>query len=182
MLRLEKKPVPGYEDNYYLDPDNMEIINKKRGRPLKPQRDGAGYAEVQLWKGNVRTHKRLHRLFAEAYIPNPDNLPYINHKDKNPMNYSLDNLEWCDQSYNQKYGNANKERGAKISKALKGRSRPWVAGQKAKPIIAVDNIGGKTRYTSIKEAGRQLGIESSQISDVLHGRQNTCRGLRFYWD
>ena len=68
-MKLEPKPVPGYENNYYLDPENMTVVNSKTGRVLKPRKDGAGYAEVQLWRNNKGTHKRLHRLFAEAYIP-----------------------------------------------------------------------------------------------------------------
>ena len=181
-MRLEKKDIPGYEGNYYLDPERMLVVNKRSGRPLKTRMDGSGYAEVELWKHNRREHKRVHRLFAEAYIPNPDNLPEVNHRDEDTMNYSLDNLEWCDHSYNQNYGTINSRRGPKISAARKGKPRPWAAGQKPKPIIAVNGRGDKFRFPSIKEAGRQLGIDPSQISDTLHERQNTCRGMRFYWD
>ena len=178
-MNLTKKPVPGYEDNYYLDPENMSVVNKKTGHILKPQRDGAGYAEVQLWKKNKGEHKMLHRLFAEAYIPNPDNLPYINHKDENPMNYNLNNLEWCTQSYNQKYGTANNRRGPKISAASRGKPKPWVAEQKGKPIIAINPRGDRTRYPSAREAGRQLDIDQSHITSVLRGRRRTACGYSF---
>lgn len=181
-MRLDKKPVPGYEDNYYLDPENMVVVNKKTGRSLKTQRDGAGYAEVQLWKNNKGQHRPLHRLFAEAYIPNPDNLPCINHKDEDPMNYSLDNLEWCTQSYNQKYGTANDRRGPKISAASKGKPKPWVAEQKGKPIVAIDPFGDRTSYPSAREAGRQLGIDQSHITSVLRGRRRMACGYTFQYD
>ena len=182
MLTLHNEPVPGYEDQYYLDPNNMTVVNKKTGRALKTQRDGAGYAAVQLWKHNKGRHKTLHRLFAEVYIPNPDNLPYINHKDENPMNYSLDNLEWCTQSYNQKYGTVNDRRGEKISKALKGKPKPWVAEQKSIPIVAVDPWGKETSYPSAHEASRQMGIDQSGITGVLRGRRKTAGGYTFYYD
>lgn len=173
--------MPGYEDNYFLDPDTMQVVNKKTGRALKPRADGAGYAEVQLWKNNKGSHKTLHRLFAEAYIPNPDNLPYINHKDEDTMNYSIDNLEWCDQSYNQRYGTANKHRGSKISEALKGKPKPWVAEKKSIPVVAVNKLGDEFYYSSAREAGRQLGIDQSHITAVLRGRQKTAGGLYFYY-
>ena len=178
-MHLERKVIPEYEDNYYLDPEIMQVVNKKSGRPLKPQRDGAGYAEVQLWKNNKGTHKRLHRLFAEAYIPNPDNLPYINHKDENPMNFELGNLEWCTQSYNQKYGSANKRRGSKISAASKGKPKPWVVEQKGVPIVAIDRDGNEYRYPSAKEAARQLNIVSSSVTAVLRGERKTAGGYTF---
>lgn len=178
-MKRECKPVPGYEENYYLDPNTMSVVNKKTGRSLKPRPDGAGYAEVQLWKNNKGQHKTLHRLFAEAYIPNPNNLPNVNHRDEDPMNYDLDNLEWCDQSYNQKYGTANERRAPKISEANKGKNRPWVAEQKGIPVIAIDTWGKETYYPSAREAARQLGIDQSSITAVLRGRRTTAGGLRF---
>lgn len=178
-MYLEPKSIPGYEDNYYLDPESMQVVNRKTGRPLKPRADSSGYAEVQLWKNNRGKHKTLHRLFAEAYIPNPDNLPCINHKDEDTMNYSLDNLEWCTQSYNQNYGTANERRGPKISKALSGRPKPWIAEQKGIPIIAIDSLGCETRYPSAREAARQLRLDQSTITAVLRGRRKSTGGYRF---
>lgn len=180
-MSLERKPVPGYEDRYYLDPESMCVVNKKTGRSLKPRADGAGYAEVQLWKNNKGTHKTLHRLFAEAYIPNPEGLPDVNHKDENPMNWDLDNLEWCTQSYNQRYGTANDRRGPKISAALRGRPKPWVTKQKSIPVVAVDPSGRETWYPSAREAGRQLDIDQSHITAVLRGRYSTSGGYRFHY-
>ena len=178
-MKLERKPVPGFEDRYYLDPETMQVVNTKTGRPLKPQCDGSGYAEVQLWRNNKGTHKNLHKLFAEAYIPNPDNLPEINHKDENPMNYNLDNLEWCDHQYNQNYGTINERRGRSISKALRGKPKPWVAERKSIPIAAIDNWGNETLFKSAREAGRELDIDQSSITAVLRGRRHTAGGYRF---
>lgn len=180
-MKLEPKAVPGYEDEYYLDPQSMQVINKKTGRALKPRSDGAGYAEVQLWKRNKGTHKTLHRLFAEAYIPNPQGLPNINHKDENTMNYSLDNLEWCDQSYNQTYGTANERRSSKISAALRGKPKPWVSEQKSIPVVAVDGWGRETLYPSAREAARQLNLDQSGITKVLRGHRRTVGGFHFYY-
>lgn len=59
-----------------------------------------GYRIVALYKNRVKSLKRVHRLVAEAFIPNPQNYPHINHKDWNPNNNCVDNLEWCTDQYN----------------------------------------------------------------------------------
>lgn len=68
-----------------------------------------------------RKNARVHRLVALAFIPNPLNLPQINHKDVNPSNNHVSNLEWCDQSYNNSYDNANIKRSLTRKENYKGR-------------------------------------------------------------
>lgn len=179
MERLDYEDVPGFEDNYYLDPFELTVVNKKTGHVLKPHIDNSGYPAVKLYKHNKGTHKYLHRLFAEAYIPNPNDYPCVNHKDEDTTNYELDNLEWCTQSYNQTYGTANERRGPKISEAIRGRPRPWVSERLGKPIIAIDGFGKEQYFPSAREAGRQLGIDQSHITSVLRGRRKTACGYRF---
>lgn len=58
------------------------------------------YPKLELFKNGVRNRKLLHRLIAEHFIPNPENLPFVNHIDNNRSNYQLDNLEWCTPKYN----------------------------------------------------------------------------------
>ena len=179
MMKYEPKPVPGYEDNYYLDPETMTVVNRKTGRSLKPRATRDGYMEVQLWKNNKGKHKDLHRLFAEVYIPNPDNLPEVNHRDETRDNFSLDNLEWCTHSYNMNYGTINGRRGCSISKAKRGKPQPWVAEQKGVPVIAIDKEGVESYYPSAREAGRQLLINHSGITGVLNNRYKTSGGYKF---
>lgn len=178
-MTFEPKPVRGYEDLYYLDPNTLQVVNAKTGRPKKVRLDKHGYPELELFKDNRRKHKNLHRLFAEAYIPNPDNLPEVNHKDENKTNCHPSNLEWCTRKYNANYGTINDRRGPKISKALTGRSRPWVAEQKSVPVIGTDADGHNCYYPSGKEADRQLGMSPGSVANVLCGRQKTAGGYKW---
>lgn len=181
-MELANKPVPGYEGKYHLDPEHMTVVNSRTGRALKVQCGGNRYPKVQLWSHNKGTHKELHRMFAEAYIPNPNGLPEVNHRDENPLNYELDNLEWCDHGYNMNYGTINERRGISISNAVKGKPKPWVAEAKGKPIYAIDPWGNETWYPSGREAARQLGLARSSVNDTLNGRQRTASGYRFRYD
>ena len=83
---------------------------------MKTTFNDSGYEEIKLCKNNKYTQVFIHRLVAQAFIPNPNNLPFVNHKDENPRNNCADNLEWCTAKYNTNYGNRNK----KISESRKG--------------------------------------------------------------
>ena len=76
------------------------------------------YYQITLSKNNIRIQYRVHRLVAEAFIPNPDNLPQVNHKDEDKTNNYVDNLEWCDALYNNNY----KDKGKRISKTKTGHT------------------------------------------------------------
>lgn len=108
------KPVKGYEGLYYITEDG-EIYSSIQNKWLKPCVNPQGYPMVNLQSNK----KHIHRLVAEAFIPNPDNLPVVNHKDENKLNSSVDNLEWCTYKYNANYGTA-KER-ARKTKTTKQR-------------------------------------------------------------
>ena len=86
--------------------NGKEYLQLHKGRILKTRLNPHGYPYVNLYKDGKMTSKTLHRLVANAFIPNPDSLPCINHKDENPSNPSISNLEWCTLSYNVNYGNA----------------------------------------------------------------------------
>lgn len=73
-------------------------------RILSPRRQEHNYYSVMLWKDGKSRQFRVHRLVAEAFIPNPNNYPIINHKDENPSNNEMENLEWCTVKYNSYYG------------------------------------------------------------------------------
>ena len=80
--------------------------NRRRNTLLRLSKDCYGYTQVSLYKNSIRTGLRVHRLVAQAFLSNPDNLPQVNHKDEDKSNNRVDNLEWCDSKYNNNYGTA----------------------------------------------------------------------------
>lgn len=115
------KPVKGYEG--YYEVSNLgrvrsldrTVIDKggrhqvKKGCIMKSRPDRQGYIIIALCKNKHYIHKCVHTLVADAFIPNPDNLPQVNHKDEVKSNNVVDNLEWCTPKYNANYGDRNKK-------------------------------------------------------------------------
>lgn len=90
--------------NYNYEVSNLgNVRNIKTKRVLKPEYSNKGYACVQLIKNHKIKKFRIHRLVAKLFIPNPDNLPEVNHKDEDKSNNCVENLEWCNKSYNVNY-------------------------------------------------------------------------------
>jgi hypothetical protein len=111
--------IPGYEGYYYIEP-NGEIYSQDRintygrfweGRKIIPCLNNHGYYYVVLSKNGTQKQFKVHRLVALTYIPNPNNLPCINHKDYNRQNNNLNNLEWCSYLYNNQSINTSRNFG-----------------------------------------------------------------------
>lgn len=83
---------------------NCGGIAIKKGKLLKPSLNRRGYYEIVTLINGIKIHKTIHRLVAEAFIPNPNNYEYVNHKDENKLNNNVSNLEWCTHKYNCNYG------------------------------------------------------------------------------
>lgn len=100
----EWRAVPGYEGLYEVS--NMgNVRNVRRNKLLRLQKN-QGYIRVWLYKNGIQTGLRVHRLVAQAFLPNPDNLPEVNHLDEDKSNNRVENLEFCDRKYNVNYGTA----------------------------------------------------------------------------
>lgn len=115
-------PIKGYEGLYEVSNlGNVRSLNYKRsgkiGNIIK-NIDKKGYVFVTLYKNGKHKSHKVHRLVAEAFIPNWFNEPQINHKDENPKNNNVDNLEWCDCSYNINYGTRNYKVSSSLSKIV----------------------------------------------------------------
>lgn len=87
-------------DAYFVSDKGRIYSTYRRGRILQPKVDKDGYLEVVLTKDKQRHYKRVHRLVADCFLENPNNLPVINHIDKNKQNNTPSNLEWCDVYHN----------------------------------------------------------------------------------
>lgn len=114
-----------------------------------------GYARVLLSNNKNKKHKRVHRLVAEAFIPNPNNYPIINHKDENRLNNRVDNLEWCTWKYNSNYGDCNLKIGKKLSKS-----------------VAQYDLNGNLikKYDSISDVSRKTGYNISYLSNCCNDK------------
>ncbi len=123
------KPIAGYEGCYEVSnlgrvrsleryvPSKCGSCRIVRASDVKQRLSNKGYFRVYLCVSQVRKWKYVHRLVAEAFIPNPNNYPCVNHKDENPKNNCVDNLEWCTYSYNRNYGTLPE----RLYKARKGQ-------------------------------------------------------------
>lgn len=119
-----------------------------------------GYEEVSLWINNKRKTYRVHRLVAETFIPNPDKLPQINHKDENKQNNSVDNLEWCTLKYNHDYGSRN--------------------SKMKKKVCQLDKKGNLIKiWDGIVDIEKQLNLFGSNITAVCKGRRKTYKGYKW---
>ena len=161
------KTIPNFEkDTEVSNLGNVRRIDSKTGKYIKRSihKDKDGYLHVCLKKlsNNRYTHQGIHRLVAMAFIPNPNNLPQINHKDENKQNNYTSNLEWCTPKYNQNYGNRNK----KSSESLKGRT----LSEETKKKMSKSHIGIHLGSLSPKyDTGYKIQcLETGEINTVRY--------------
>lgn len=167
----EWRDIEGYEGVYQVSNtgkvkslerrvDYGHIKPLRRERILKPKIDKDGYRHVRLQRDGTSKHVRVCRLVAIAFIPNPNNLPFVNHKDEIKSNDTSTNLEWCTRQYNVNYGTAKDRTRRKLYKKV------------------YCGINGKI-YESESHAAVDLEVSLQAISDCLHGRRKNKYNLKF---
>ena len=172
------KPIKGYEGIYEVSDLGRvrslpRMLTDSKGRrhpvPMKmlKMHDRKGYDSVTLQDMGRKAIMSVHRLVAMAFIPNPDNLPVVNHRDENPKNNQVSNLEWCDISYNTRYGTGVERAQAK-----------HVYHRKAVEQLTKDGQHVAT-FKGVKEAARATGADASVIVRVCKGRNETAGGYRW---
>lgn len=153
-------------DRYVTDKNGVKLFYK--GKILSMQiKYGHGklprhYISLCV-NGHVIT-RSVSRLVAEAFIPNPENLPQVNHKDEIPSNNHVDNLEWCTAEYNHNYGTRNMRQAMALHKP-----------------VAVYDINGKylSTHDSIKSAARHYNCDESSITKVCKGKYKYTKNMIF---
>jgi hypothetical protein len=110
---MTKKEIKGYDQLYFID--TFGNVYDKLGNKIKPKKYANEYSYVTLRKGGEDANRLVHKLLAEAFIPNPKKKLLVNHKDLNRCNNSLSNLEWCTHSENQ-FHHLEMRKGGKIKK------------------------------------------------------------------
>ena len=166
--------VPEYEELYQVSnigrvkslPKsvfNGKGMVKKQESILKPNTLAKGYLQVTLYNGGTRKCFQIHRLVALAFIPNPNNLPQINHKNGNKQDNRVENLEWCNNSTNQLHAWRN------------GLQKPHYCGggaDRKKRVALLSDDGSIERvFKSIKAASEFLGCSTpANLSHLLNGK------------
>lgn len=158
-------PVKNYEGLYEVsDQGRVKSIGYGNERILKSARDDGGYLFVTLYKNREHKMCKVHRLVAKTFIPNPDNLPQVNHKDENKENNSVQNLEWCDQKYNNNFGTRIQRIAEKLSN----------------PVLQYSKSGEFVReWKSTNDIERNLGYSKGNISSCCTGRYKSA--YNFIW-
>lgn len=189
VVPVVRKQVIGYEGLYEVDQfgrvygidrtktvvDNGRTYEKPiAGRQMKQSIHTNGYKTVSLTKNGSTKTMFVHRIVAEAFLPNPNNLPMVNHKDEDKTNNFIDNLEWCTASYNRTYGKAIERQAKKIR------------GRESKKKIAViqKDMNGEflNWFDSLTKAAESVKGSTSSISAVCKGKRKMAYGYLWKYD
>lgn len=189
-LRQEEiwKDIKGYEGLYQVSNlGNIKSLDRfvvysggelklHKSKNIKQNPNQQGYLTMTLSKNNCKKSFRVNRLVAETFIPNPLNLPQVNHKDENKLNNNVENLEWCTAKYNCNYGN----RGIKISSKIDYKKIAEINKLKqSKKVFQYDLNNNLLKvWKSVSDCTKE-GFSSSGISQCCHNKLNTYKG--FIW-
>lgn len=148
--------IKGFENLYMINPSG-EIYSMITNKIIKPRKDSGGYLSVSLRKDGKSYQILVHRLVAIQFLDNPKNYRYINHKDEDKTNNNVNNLEWCEASYNSNYNNM-------ITKTNKLNK-----GFRIRVTNIVNNISHN--FNTIREAAKELNLSYASLTRVLHTKQ-----------
>lgn len=168
------KEIPN-TDGLYLISDDGKVFSVRSNRLIKNQLSNKGYYRVELNFSGKAEKYSVHRLVAEAFIPNPDNLPEVNHKDENPLNNHVSNLEWCTHLYNVNYG-------TRVARIQSKRQTPMGADNSQSIRVYQFDLNGNfiAEYGSCGEAGRETGLRAASVARAARGKRKQYAG--FYWN
>lgn len=169
-------PVPGYEGLYEVsDCGQVKSLNYNHtGLPkiLAPKSHKNGYNTVMLCNKTEHKNKSIHVLVASAFLPNPENLPCVNHIDGNKKNNRIDNLEWISRSGNTRHAIATGLRADSNMRGKTGKLNPL-----SKPVAQYTKSGDFVRlWSGYSEAARAYNCKPCTIINCAKGRIKSCKG------
>ena len=146
--------------------DGKMQLTKHRGRILKLRLNDKGYYVVTIVYNHTVKTLLINRLVAKAFLPNPYNLPEVNHKDENPKNNHVDNLEWCDRLYNIRYGTG-----------IERRMKPL-----RRKIEQLTKDGRHVAYhLGVREICLVTGMDRRSIQRCLHNKPKFKTAYGYRW-
>ena len=156
------RDVEGFEGRYRIS-DHGRVFSLISKKLLNIYTNSGGYQCVYLYVADTGHYKnfKIHRLVATAFIPNPLNLPQVNHKNEDKTYNYYTNLEWCSAAYNNNYGTRTLR--AAITRAM--------------PVVCIET---GVIYWGAREAARQVGIHN-HISECCNGKRKSCGGYHWRW-
>ena len=165
-------PIP---NTHYSISSEGRVRNDETNKMKSMDATSDGYHKVDLYSNGKRTSVRVHRLVAEAFIPNPNELPQINHIDGNKENNNVKNLEWVNNSQNMIHAYRNGLATPHPTYGMRGHKNPN-GGRKGIPIFCIET---NQTFSSSAEAERITGIPDSCICDCLKGKCDHAHHLHF---
>lgn len=170
----EWRDVIGYEGLYRVS-NKGKVISTKSGKEKSILSDKRGYQRVALWKNCVGRKFRVHRLVCFSFLPNQNNEPYVNHKDGDPSNNNLENLEWISHGDNIKHAYSA------LGKTGVNKGKFGIKNHRSKAVLMIDDEGKVVhRYECVRDAARDGGFDNGAISMCCNGKYKSHKG--FVWE
>lgn len=165
------KEISGFCGYQVSNIGRVKRSKKDKEKIIRQQKTNSGYLSVSIYKCGKQYRKNVHRLVADAFLRNENELPFVNHKDENKLNNSVENLEWCSADYNMNYGTINK----RISDKRKERT-----SVKKKPVVQFIGDGKNgIIFESISSAAKETGTQRTSILNCCKGTQKTANGYKW---
>lgn len=180
------KDIQGYEGIYQVSNlGNVKSLNyRNRGyaQNLVPKTNNKGRLWVELAKNRIKKPFQISRLVAETFVENPEKLPIVNHKDENPKNNRVDNLEWCTLSYNVRY--SIKRHPERTRKGIQTGKRNCIRNGKLTNLRVYQlTLEGEIvrEWDNSTQIKRETGMSDWSISECCRGNRSKAYGFRWQY-